>query len=155
MQYRIDNGPIADIPLLAAARIINGSNRPTLSALRALADWLTNQGLADVSISVAWQIWVSLRFYRGQCAESTLQQAQIAYWYKLDSFTLSESQQVGLLANLPRMQCQERIYRRDYDPADYESVYQLFKCAYDDEDLAQRNKAAAFALFVDKRTRAT
>jgi hypothetical protein len=161
MLFRIDNGQAAQISVLAAEQTLApivrelqqtlGSNRPTLDGLRRLADWLGSCGLADPTISAAWQFWIWMGHFRGECATATKSHALIAYWYKIDPFTLSEAQQVGLIANLHRLQCQDRIYRRDFDPIDYEGVYQLFKAAYDDEDLAQRQKAAAFSIYVERR----
>lgn len=67
---------------------------------------------------------------------------------------MTRQQQIGLLANLPRVQAQQAIQRGEYDPADYERVYALFLAAYGDEQLAQRAKSNALECYVERQTNA-
>lgn len=64
--------------------------------------------------------------------------AEIAFHYGIDPFGLTASQRIGLLANLPRMQAQEQIQRRDLEGMDYKQVFALYLAAYDDLELAKR-----------------
>lgn len=133
-------------------KITNGTISPSVAFLHRVAAYLRSIGLVDATPSSAWQFWYAIGIHYQQSKEKTSELSKIAFWYKLDPFELSETQQVGLLANLDRMQCQDRIHRGDFDPMDYKGVYDLFKTAFDDEDLARRKQTEAFKLYVEKCT---
>jgi hypothetical protein len=78
----------------------------------------------------------------------------LTYWYGVDAGALPLDRQIGLLANLPRVQSQDRIFRGDYDPADYEGVHSLYLEAYGDEDLADRARLRSMQRLVREETEA-
>ena len=79
--------------------------------------------------------------------------ADIAYWFKVNPLTLSETEKLGLIANLPRVQAQDRIQRGDYSETDFKGVYQLFLLAYGDEDLAQKKQTEAAKAFLEQQSK--
>jgi hypothetical protein len=71
----------------------------------------------------------------------------------VDPHAISESQQLGLLENLPKLIAQERIYHGNYSPSDPASVYSLFMTAFDDEQLARKAQLSAAKLMVEAATK--
>ena len=69
--------------------------------------------------------------------------AELTYWYRCDVGAMPPNRQLGLLANLPRIQAQARIFDGGVDDEDFEAVYQLWLTAYGDEELARKQQTAA------------
>lgn len=80
--------------------------------------------------------------------------AELTYWYGIDVGSLPKERQHGLLANLRRVQSQERIFRELYNPLDYEGMYELYLDAYGDEELAEAAKLSAIKSLVRRDTEA-
>jgi hypothetical protein len=74
--------------------------------------------------------------------------AEIAYWFGLDARTLEPQDQIGLMANLPRLLAQQMISDGKYDPADWENIDALWMTAYGDPDLARAAKRRAAERYV-------
>lgn len=51
------------------------------------------------------------------------------------------------------MQCRERIQNGAFSVDDYKGIYELFLCAFGDEDLAQKMQTEAFKAYVEKCTK--
>ena len=69
--------------------------------------------------------------------------AELTYWYRCDVGAMPAGRQLGLLANLPRIQAQARIYDGGIDDEDFEGVYALWMAAYGDEELARKQQTDA------------
>lgn len=78
--------------------------------------------------------------------------AELTYWYKIDVGSLPKERQLGLLANLPRLQAQDRVFRGLYDPLDYQGVYELYLDAYGNDDLARAAQLASLKRVVRAET---
>ncbi len=127
--------------------------RPTVPFLQSVAKWLESQGVAGCTLSAAWQFWVGMSDYAEACRKSNEPHAELAYWFNVDPFRLTEEQQVGMRENLHRMQCQETIQKGDYSATDYTAVYNLFLAAYGDEDLARKMQTKAAEMYVEQCTK--
>lgn len=80
--------------------------------------------------------------------------AELSYWYGFDASTLPIETQYGYKANLPRLHAQSQIQNQQYDPTDYQGVYELFMQAYGDDELATRVKTKALESLVRSETEA-
>ncbi len=69
--------------------------------------------------------------------------AELTYWYGIDVGALPKERQLGLLANLPRVQAQGQIFEGRVDSTDYEAVHDLFMAAYGDPELARAERLKA------------
>jgi len=65
---------------------------------------------------------------------------------------LPKERQLGLLANLRRVQAQDRIRRGEFDPLDYEGIHELYLAAYGDDELARAAKLGAMKRVVRAET---
>jgi hypothetical protein len=77
------------------------------------------------------------------------QEADIAYWFKVDPWELSSEQKTGLLANLVRVQSQQILQSGNYDRTNYEKVYQLTLDATGSEQQARKARTRAREAYVD------
>ena len=100
-----------------------------------------------------WQLWTIVdRILDRMTAEHEIR-AEIGYFYRINPYELDHFQLLALRQHLPRMQSQEKIQRGQFDPCDYDGVYQLFLTAFGNEDLARKKQAESFALFVEKKAK--
>ncbi len=74
--------------------------------------------------------------------------AELTYWYGIDVGALPKERQLGLLANLPRVQAQDQIFRGRVDPMDEDAVYDVFMAAYGDPELARSERLKAVRTIV-------
>lgn len=70
-------------------------------------------------------------------------EAEIAFWYGIDPYNLSNEQKIGLLANSRRVKAQDAIHRNDYSPTDYNYVHWLYMVATGNERLADTMRLRA------------
>jgi hypothetical protein len=75
--------------------------------------------------------------------------AELCYWYGVNAFELTRSQQVGLFANLQRCQSQDRLMHGRFDDMDYNGVHDLYMSAFGDARLAREAKVQALKRFTD------
>jgi hypothetical protein len=66
---------------------------------------------------------------------------------------LSNGQQIGLLAILPKLEAQELCKSGNYDDSDPEKVLELWRFAFDDENLAQTKATEAAQRLIERETR--
>lgn len=130
-----------------------GNLRPTVDFLRKLAQWLHDQGFHVATSTSAWQFWIAVNRLCKHSKEDFATDAEVAFWYGIDSSRMSEIQKLGLLQNVDKLNCMERIQRGDYKKTDFDGVYYLYLTAYEDEDLAQKMKTKAFTAYVEEKTR--
>lgn len=83
--------------------------------------------------------------YRAKLRKDTQQDADIAAWYNVNPFQLSEDQKLGLIENLPRVKAQKRINEGNYDLSDSQEVYELFLLATGSEQAAEQARIDAHA----------
>lgn len=105
--------------------------------------------------SEGWQLWIFVDEFRKRNATANTMRSEVAYWYKLDPFSLKDTEVLALKDNLHKLQCQERIHRGDYDQVDPNGVYQLFLHAFGDEELARKHQTHAAKLLVDRACKAS
>lgn len=74
--------------------------------------------------------------------------AELTYWYHIDVGSLPKERQLGLLANLPRVQAQGQIFEGQVDPMDEDAVYDLYMAAYGDPVLARAERLKAVRAIV-------
>jgi len=67
---------------------------------------------------------------------------------------MSRDRQIGLLANLPRLQAQQQIRDEKYDSTNYQQVYDLFLAAYGDEEIASKARLDSLKQIVRSETEA-
>jgi hypothetical protein len=77
-------------------------------------------------------------WFRERQAEKQNIQAEIRHWYSVNATALSDAELIGLHANLPKIKAQYQILNHKYDATDFESVYDLFLMAYDNEEIATK-----------------
>ena len=80
--------------------------------------------------------------------------AELTWWYGVDAGQMTRERQLGLYANLRRMQSQQAIIDGKYDADDYEQVYDLYMTAYGSEDLARRARLQSMQRLVRQETEA-
>ena len=125
---------------------------PTIEFLQEVVKWMKKQGLSDATPTAAWHLWKVVQETSSRARVSEEPSAEVAYWYGIDPYTISESTQLGLLENLPKMIAQERIYNGNYSPSDPRGVYALFMAAFDDENVARKAQLDAAKALVDTAT---
>jgi len=76
----------------------------------------------------------------------------LTFWYGIDVGALPAERQLGLAANLQRVQAQDRIHHELYDALDYQEVYELYLEAYGNEDLARAAQLASLKRVVQVET---
>lgn len=124
---------------------------PTVQLLDAVAAWLALRGVDGCSRSVAWQVWWAI-YERIDCIRKATQtDAEIAYWFHVDPFSMTDEQRLGLLANLPRVKAQAALADGKFNGTDYNYVYHLTLLATGDEKQAQSAKADALERYVDAK----
>jgi len=157
MKFFIDGTSIS-IDILTAQRQLERienevdlkGRSPTMALLKAIGGWLEELGV-QASLSACWAFWWSVAEITYRAGKQSEPMAELAYWFGINPFTLTEMQQVELMSNLPRVQAQQTLHAGRFDKTDYEGVYQLVLLATGNEKFAQKAKADALERFVDAR----
>jgi len=124
---------------------------PTPALLDAVGKWLAQRGVRDCTRAVAWQVWWAI-YERIDLIRRHYQiEAELAFWYGVDAFALTEHEKIGLVANIDRVKAQSRLHHGQFNPQDYEGAYNLTLLATGDETKARRAKADAMDRYVDAR----
>lgn len=122
----------------------------TVAFLKDLAE-IVQFAVGLLTVSQAYQLWYLLNGIREKCGEILVDHAEIAHWYSVDPFQLKESQRLGMLANLPRVQAQARLNRGDFEPSDWKTVYNLVLLATGDVEQALRARGDAMECLIELR----
>lgn len=130
----------------------NGMVTATTEFLSAIQKRMEVLGLS-IDPSMAWQLWRFVCCSVDRQFDAYQIDAEIAWYYKINPETLSETAKLGLERNIARMNAQQTILEGKVDPADHKTIYDLYMTAFGDEELAQKAKTKAFARMVDKRTK--
>lgn len=152
-------GTTIEIDLLRIEPVLNGiedsvglrGTTPTPTLLDAVALWLSKLGVPNCTRSMAWQVWWAIYERIDLIRRHFQKETELAFWYSVDPFQLSETQKIGLAANLDRVKAQSRLHHGQYNPADYEGVYNLTLLATGDEAKARRARADAMERYVDAK----
>lgn len=138
-----------------AANLPRNNNRvvPTIPFLESVVRWMEKQGLQDATLTAAWHLWRAVCEVALRARANEEPNAEVAYWFGIDPNSITESEQLGLLENLPKLIAQERIYHGNYSPSDPGSVYALFMAAFDNETVARKAQLEAAKALVDKATK--
>jgi hypothetical protein len=86
----------------------------------------------------------------GQLKKKYERDAEIAYWFGINPFGLSGEQRIGLLANLERMKAQQTIHLGNFDPTNWQGIYELYLRAYGNQ-LAEDARMKAMELYIDRQ----
>lgn len=62
--------------------------------------------------------------------------ARLSFFYGFDVSSVEPETRLGLELNLPGLLAQKRIEDGQYDPDDYDAIYDLFMDAYGDDEIA-------------------
>lgn len=108
------------------------------------------ESIGAKTVSEAWQIWTALDEWLERNSQRNRIRADISFWFGINAFDLTNDQILSLRENLPRVRAQKTIEDGNYDPTDYERVYQLFLQAFDDENLARKRQTESFKLYLQK-----
>lgn len=128
-----------------------GSRKVTGQLLDAVAKWLSELGLPGCTRTAAWQFWWAVYERIDNLRKAHARDADIAFWFGVDPYSLSDEQRMGLLANMSRVQAQSILHQGNYSATDYENVYRLTLQATGDEAQARQARAAALEAYVDSR----
>ncbi|MFN8742024.1 MAG: hypothetical protein ACK5YR_19020 [Pirellula sp.] len=146
-----------ELDLLKAEEIRDKLRTNMLKGTWLLFDAKTLKAFAESigakTVSEAWQIWTALDEWLDHISQRNRIRADIAYWFGINAFELTDVQILSLRENLPRVRAQKTIEDGNYDPTDYERVYQLFQQAFDDENLARKRQTESFKLYLQKASK--
>lgn len=126
---------------------------PSAKFILRLQAFLVSIWRRGVTPTVAYQVWMIARHKIMDLRVEFRRAADVAHWMHVDPFSISESQLVGLAANIPRAQAQQLLQVGNFRPADYEYIYNLTLLATDDEQSAMDARSAAMKAYVDQSCR--
>ncbi len=109
---------------------------PTPSFIQLIQLHLARSWQKIVSATTAYQVWLIARTVAERNREQFETAADVAHWMGVNPFSLTDEQFLGLAANLHRVQAQEQLLQGTFDPASYNSVYNLTLLATGDEQAA-------------------
>jgi hypothetical protein len=124
---------------------------PTIELLRSVAAWAKRQFCVQLTLTAAWQLWWAVCELLDKARKAQQRIADVGAWCHIDGTRLAEYQLYGLLANVPRIQAQQRLHAGQFDAMDYEGVYQLVLLATGDEQQARSARTLALERYVDSR----
>lgn len=139
------------IELRTGAKAINGRLQPTASLLMSVAQWLESLGLKGCSLSSAWQFWWSIYERVDRLREQHAANAELAFWYGINPFSLSDDERAALLANMDRVKAQSTLHHGNFSPTDYKYIHAITLLATGDELQANRARATALEAYVDSK----
>lgn len=122
---------------------------PTVSLLLAIVDWLKLRHGISTDLSSAWALWWSVCEIIDRVRKKHQVLADVGAWLHIDATALNDEQLFGLHANIVRAQAQHRYFNGQFDPKDYEGVYQLVLQATGDENAASAARLKALESLVD------
>jgi hypothetical protein len=132
----------------------DGRIRPTAAFLRDLARKLSKllNLKKPLASGAAWQIWITAFDHYEKLAKDHANDAEIAFWYKLDPFNMQPDHKAALIANLARVKAQDTLHRGDFDAGDYKGAYNLVLLATGDEQKALHARANAMEVYEARAT---
>lgn len=64
---------------------------------------------------------------------------------------MTGEEKVGYFANLNRVKAQDIIHQGNFNETDYDGIYRLYLAAFDDKDLARRQRTKALERYTDAK----
>tara|TARA_R110000803_G_scaffold189560_1_gene252062 strand:+ start:455 stop:943 length:489 start_codon:yes stop_codon:yes gene_type:complete len=125
--------------------------KPTVSYLKAVAEYFEQAWGKPVTVSQAYQIWIGSYVVQEVESQRQVFHADVSAWYGINPFELAPAELLGLHGNLPRIKAQQRIESQNFDATNFEAVEQLFLAAYDDEQLALEARNQAIKANMDSK----
>lgn len=123
---------------------------PTADFLRSIVKHAGGLGL-KISLSGAWQLWRGVCLYVDRLRKREAISADIAHWFGVNPFELSEPQRAALYANLHRVQAQAILNAGNYSPTDFQGMYDLTLLATGSEHQALAARALAMKRYVESK----
>lgn len=124
---------------------------PSVELLTLVSAWVKQRFGLAISASAAWQFWWAICEVVERQRKACEELADIGAWMNIDASRLPEEKLVGLRANLPRIRAQQALQQGQFDPTDYEGVYNLVKLATGDEAQAREARMRSMERYVDAR----
>ncbi|TWU22449.1 hypothetical protein Pla52o_35050 [Novipirellula galeiformis] len=131
-----------------------GRVKPTAAFFRSLAKKLQSLGFDGCTPTAAFLVWIAVFNSIDILQKKTADESEIAFWYGINPWQLSETERAGLLANIHRVKAQDTLHRGDFDPTDYAYIHDIVMLATGDKDKANKARSDAMQRYVDKKTRA-
>lgn len=130
----------------------NGRMQTTVPFLESVASWLKCRGLVDATCTTAWQFWWTVFDCIDTLRQRHQNDAELAYWFKVNPFGISAEQRAGLMANLPRVQAQGILHEGNFEATDPARVYALVLLATGDEAAAIKARGDAAERLIEAKT---
>lgn len=119
---------------------INSKIKPSVAFLKTLASELGK--VLDLQFkltpAIAWQVWLAVYSARESQAKRFEAECDIAFWYSINPFELSDEQKLAMLANIGRVKAQQRINDGNINAKTAEDAYNLMLLATGSEMVARR-----------------
>ncbi len=132
---------------------VDGKARPTLEMLEDIVKIAAKSTRKRVTFAQAWQLWRCCLAIQLVAYETGDTRSEVAFWYGVDTFKMSDREVATLKTNLQRVKAQKQIADGNYNPTDYQLVYSLFLVAYGDEDRALKARAQSIEALMERRKR--
>jgi hypothetical protein len=129
---------------------VGNTLQPNVPFLTSVAQYLARRGL-NVTLSGAWQAWRAICLYVDLLRKRHAIDADIAHWFGVDPFGLTESQKVALVANIDRVQAQQILNAGNYSNSDYQTVHDLTLLATGSKAMAEQARSIALKRYVDSQ----
>lgn len=127
---------ITRIERKAKLPVNEGKVQPTESLLKNIVGYFKSEKTQTITMTQAYYAWLALYWQKEFEGERKKLRSEVSHWFHFDTNNYSEKELLGYYANIPRVRAQKQIAEHKYDATDFESVYNLFLMAFDDEELA-------------------
>ncbi len=118
-------------------QVVNKRLRPSVAFLTELGE------KCHTTPTGAFKLWIVSSLWQQALADREEENAELSFWFNVNPYDLTSDQRIGLLANLGRVKCQDRLHRGDYDVSDWQGVYDLVLAAGGSELDAAKARASA------------
>lgn len=127
------------------------STSPTIELLELVATWAKARFGVKLSLTAAWQVWWAIceLILKTRIAHQRI--ADIGAWLHIDATELSDDQLFGLTANLARVKAQSKLHTGQFDPLDFNQVFELTLLATGNEKEAKEARYKSLERYVDSR----
>lgn len=111
--------------------------------------------LPTTSSQIAMKVWLAAQREVYGLKKKHERAARVARAYGINPFGagLSRGQEIGLLAILPKLEAQELCKSGNYDDSEPEKVLELWRFAFEDDNLAQAKATEAAKRLIERETR--
>ena len=127
---------ITEIERKAKLPVNEGKVEPTESLLNSIVSYFKSEKTQTITLTQAYYALLALYWQKESEGERKILKSAVSFWFHFDTSNHSDKELLGYYANIPRVRAQKQIAEHKYDATDFESVYNLFILAFDDEELA-------------------